>query len=65
MRYHKVNSLEGVEPFDPRQLTPSQFSYASSILAIISMALAKLSVLQLQRRLCGTHTASRYIKVMY
>ena len=29
------------------------------------MSLAKLSVLQLQRRLCGIQPRSRYIKVMY
>jgi hypothetical protein len=46
-------------------LTSQQFSYASSILAILSMSLAKLSVLQLQRRLCGIQPSSRYIKIMY
>jgi hypothetical protein len=29
------------------------------------MSLAKLSVLQLQRRLCGIQPRSRYIKIMY
>lgn len=29
------------------------------------MALAKFSVLQLQRRLCGIQSTSRYIEVMY
>jgi hypothetical protein len=42
-----------------------QFSYASGILAIISMACTKFSVLQLQRRLCGVRPTSRYIEVMY
>jgi hypothetical protein len=46
-------------------LTSRQFSYASSILAILSMSLAKLSVLQLQRRLCGIQPSSPYIRVMY
>ncbi|KAK3686559.1 hypothetical protein LTR37_019698 [Vermiconidia calcicola] len=41
-----------------------KLSYASSILAILSMAFAKLSVLQLQRRICGNHSGGRYIKVM-
>lgn len=35
------------------------------MLAIVSMALTKFSVLQLQRRLCGLQPASRYIKVMH
>jgi hypothetical protein len=47
------------------ELTYLQFSYSGSILAIVSMALTKSSVLQLQRRLCGLQPASRYIKVMH
>jgi hypothetical protein len=46
-------------------LTCPQLSYSASILAIISMALTKFSVLQLQRRLCGLQPTSRYIKVMH
>lgn len=61
-KYHKVScpriSLTG-------SLTCWQFSYASSILAILSMSLSKVSVLQLQRRLCGIQPRSRYIKAMY
>jgi hypothetical protein len=48
-----------------RDLTDLQFSYAPGILAIISMACTKFSVLQLQRRLCGVRPNSRYIKVMF
>lgn len=47
------------------ELTHLQFSYSGSILAIVSMALTKFSVLQLQRRLCGLQPASRYIKIMH
>lgn len=44
---------------------PLQMSYACSILAILSMSLAEFSVLELQRRLCGLQSMSRYIKVKY
>ena len=52
-------------PHQVGELTSPQFSYSGSILAIVSMALTKSSVLQLQRRLCGLQPASRYIKVMH
>jgi hypothetical protein len=63
-KYHKV-SIASLAHHFARNLTGQQFSYASSILAILSMSLAKLSVLQLQRRLCGIQPRSRYIKIMY
>lgn len=61
--YHKVRSP--AFPGGDEELTSRQFSYSGSILAIVSMAFTKFSVLQLQRRLCGLQPASRYIKVMH
>jgi hypothetical protein len=63
--YHKVRFPVLPAPHQIGKLTSSQFSYLGSILAIISMALTKSSVLQLQRRLCGLQPANRYIKVMH
>jgi hypothetical protein len=64
--YHKVGLPEFPDAqHRSEELTPLQFSYSGSILAIVSMALTKFSVLQLQRRLCGLQPASRYIKVMH
>ncbi|KAM0715722.1 hypothetical protein Q7P37_009222 [Cladosporium fusiforme] len=50
---------------DDAMLVAANFSYASNLLAILVMATAKSSVLQLQRRLCGITLTSRYIQIMY
>ena len=42
-----------------------QYSYASELLALISMAFAKTSVLHLQRRLMGPNLSGNYMKRMY